>query len=150
MAETGIGLAACSFATIRPLFRSFFLRSKLFGGSSTRGQSNPWPASGRPGYIRSESRGGAESFGLRTDIGKNQGVTTVIESDVDIERGERDEKLPIQGTSTKQCLGKGRSGPAWNTSESKLTTTRDSSDEESTWGFGIRKTTVQTQVAHPN
>ncbi|PVH82384.1 hypothetical protein DL98DRAFT_388808, partial [Cadophora sp. DSE1049] len=81
-AETGIGLAACSFATLRPLFRSFFLRSKLFGGSSSRGKSssNPWPSSGRLSYIRSESRGGNESFGLRNDIGMNQGVKTVIES----------------------------------------------------------------------
>ncbi|KUJ17169.1 uncharacterized protein LY89DRAFT_73041 [Mollisia scopiformis] len=142
-AETGIGIAACSFATIRPLFRNFFLRSRLLGGSSSRGnsKSNPWPSSGRPGYIRSESRGGQESFGLRTDIGKNQGVTTVIASDADVEKGE--EKLPIQGSSRKQSFGHSR-GNGWNNSESKL---HDSSDEEQNWGFGIRKTTVQTQVA---
>jgi hypothetical protein len=151
-AETGIGLAACSFATLRPLFRSFFLRSKLLGGSSTRGKSssNPWPSSGRPGYIRSESRGGNESFGLRSDIGKNQGVTTVIEGDADgdLERGDREgEKLPIQGSSRKQSFGREEGGvgkSAWNTSQRGLTDL--SSDEELAWG--IRKTTVQTQVAH--
>ncbi|KAL5326304.1 hypothetical protein ACEPPN_007442 [Leptodophora sp. 'Broadleaf-Isolate-01'] len=151
-AETGIGLAACSFATLRPLFRSFFLRSKLFGGSSSRGKSSssPWPSSGRLSYIRSESRGGNESFGLRNDIGMNQGVKTVIESsaDVDVERGQRDEKLPIQGAAGTQSPGRergvgGNSRRERNTSQTGLTYL--DSDEEMAWG--IRKTTVQTQVA---
>lgn len=87
---------------------------------------------------------------MRTDIGKNQGVTTVIESDADgdLETGGREgEKLPIQGVTRKQSFGRegGAGGRGqWNTSESKLTDL--SSDDELAWG--IRKTTVQTQIAH--
>jgi hypothetical protein len=87
--ETGIGIAASSFATLRPIFRSFFNRSGLMNGSSGKQPSNPWAPSSRTadGYIRSTSKSGIEEFGLRNDIGKNTGVTTVIGRDVDVERG---------------------------------------------------------------
>lgn len=80
----------------------------------------------------------------------NQGVKTVIESsaDVDVERGQRDEKLPIQGAAGTQSPGRergvgGNSRRERNTSQTGLTYL--DSDEEMAWG--IRKTTVQTQVA---
>lgn len=84
--ETGIGITASCLATLRPLFREFFSRQKLMGGTS----SNERPtASG--GYIRSRSRGGIEEFGLRSDITKNSGTTTTVESGRpgDLERGEQ-------------------------------------------------------------
>jgi hypothetical protein len=57
------------------------------GGTSSQNASHPWPGSGSPGYIRSGSKGEIEEFGLRNDIGKNNGVTTFIGADADVERG---------------------------------------------------------------
>lgn len=141
--ETGIGITAASFATLRPLFRTFFNRSRLMGGTSSQDGSHPWPGSGRPGYIRSGSKGGIEEFGLRNDIGKNNGVTTYIGADSDAERG------PSRSPSGRNKIRK--EGPlsnnpsGWNNSESKLTEV--SSEDEPSWGSGIRKTTVSTQIA---
>ncbi|KAF7959860.1 hypothetical protein EAE96_001464 [Botrytis aclada] len=94
--ETGIGITACSVATLRPLFRSFFARTRLFG-SSTKGLSNPIKAWGgygdakSGGYIKQKSQnanlGGsrmassgmdADDCKLRDDIPLNSGITTVI------------------------------------------------------------------------
>jgi hypothetical protein len=143
IAETGIGIAASSFATLRPVFRTFLSRSKLLGGSSSQNASNPWPASGHPGYIRSRSKGGLEEFGLRSDIGKNRGVTTVVEAGVDVERG--DGKGVMRSISERRGSGGHlTSAPtAWNDSESRLT--EASSEDSESWGAGIRKTTVSTQ-----
>lgn len=79
----------------------------------------------------------AEEFGLRSDIGKNRGVTTVIESAKEMDGFERD--VERDGT------GKG----AWNNSASKLTEVSSDEDDSRAWrnGGGIRKTTVSTQVA---
>ena len=56
--EPGIGITAAALATLRPLFRSFLSRSKLFGSSArSRNGSNAWPAfhkAYRGGYVRSE------------------------------------------------------------------------------------------------
>jgi hypothetical protein len=143
-AETGIGITASACATLRPLFRNFFSRSHLMGDTTSNPTSGtPWPKSSGPsnGYIRQKnshhsvknSNVTAEEFGLRSDIGKNRGVTTVIGSanDMDLERDGG--------------IAKG----GWNNSESKLTEL--SSDEEDTrqqaWRNGIRETTISTQVA---
>ncbi|KAE9363787.1 hypothetical protein N431DRAFT_422815 [Stipitochalara longipes BDJ] len=141
--ETGIGIAASSFATLRPLFRTFLSRSRLLGGSSSQGASNPWPASGKPGYIRSRSKGGIEEFGLRSDIGKDRGVTTLVQAGADVERGEgKGVMRSISGR--REAVGHLTGAPsAWNNSESKLTDV--SSEDAQSWGEGIRKTTVSTQ-----
>jgi hypothetical protein len=147
-AETGMGLAASSFATLRPLFRDFFQRSRLMGGTSsrTRTGASPWPtANGMAGgYIRSRSKGGIEEFGLRSDVGKNgTGVTTVIESDVErAERGTR--KAPSVDIKRQGSLGHMRMG-GWNNSKSQLTDLSSDEGEAPVWDRGIRKTTVQTQ-----
>ena len=64
------------------------------------------------GYIKQKdsSRGATEEFGLRCDIGKNRGVTTVI----------------LQGSANDLDLERGKG--AWKNSESRLTGV--SSDEE--------------------
>ena len=97
-------------------------------------------ASGSPfhtlpsGYIRQKnsvqrSRATTEEFALKSDIGRDRVVTTVVggaDSD-DLESG----------------MGKGR----WNNSDSKLTEmSSDEEPEQRSWR-GIRKTTVSTQVA---
>lgn len=123
-AETGLGMVASNLATLRPLLRTFLERSRLFG-SSSGGQSKGWTPSSS-GYIKSKTKGtyNNDEIALRNDVGKQAGVTTVIESD--LEKGE-----------------KGKPNGGWNTtSESKLT---ESSEEERAWGSGIRKTTVQIQ-----
>jgi hypothetical protein len=144
--EPGIGITAAAMATLRPLFRTFLSRSKLLG-SSTNNQSgsNAWPSSrkpGRAGYFRSGSgpKDTAEELGLRGDIGKGVGVTTVIKStsspDHDDEEMGRSGKIKRSGS--KNVLRK-------NVSETHL---RDDSSEEflpvqkpgAGWG-GVRKTT---------
>lgn len=128
-------------ATLRPLFRSFFARSKLFGGSTglkDLGDSNGWPHSNRPAradYFRSGSnvREGTEELGLRSDIGKGVGITTVIKSANNI----KDEK---NGKARKASL-------KWGGSADPL---KDDSSEEflpmqtPTGGWGVRKTTEVT------
>ena len=146
--ETGIGIAASSIATLRPLFRTFFSRSKLFGGTTSRQGSSGWPSAAGPsgGYIRSGSKGGIETFGLRSDIGKTRGVTTIIESDgskdMDLERGSPEKGGPGEGGSERRL----RLESEWSNSESKLALDRSSGEDES-W-TGIRKTTVSKQVVH--
>ena len=132
-------------ATLRPLFQTFLSRSRLLG-SSTKNQSgsNAWPSSrkyDRDGYFRSGSgpNNGAEELGLRDDIAKGVGVTTVIKStnhqDNDEETG-RSGKIKRNGS--KNVLRK-------NMSETHL---KDDSSEEflpvqmpaGNWS-GVRKTT---------
>lgn len=127
--EPGIGITASAVATLRPLFRVYFGSSiGSRGGATTAGASSRWPTS-KTGYIRN---GGSEGFRLRSDVGKGDGITTVIERDTDMERGF--------------AAAESRDGAdaRWNDSESKL---RGSSDhEDSGWGGGIMKTTGTTQV----
>jgi hypothetical protein len=84
-------------ATLRPLFRSFLARSQLFGGSTGTKElssSHAWLNANRPpraGYFRGGGNGrdgGAEELGLRSDIGKGVGVTTVIKSANDEHSGK--------------------------------------------------------------
>ncbi|KAL3424535.1 integral membrane protein [Phlyctema vagabunda] len=118
--ETGIGITASCIATLRPLFRNFFLRSHLMGGSSTRGGTSPWPqyTPNASGYIKSKNKGTFnDEIALRNDVGKTGGVTTII--DADLERAEKGGRPEWQGEV--------------------------SSDDGNSWGSGIRKTTVSTQ-----
>ncbi|KAH7625417.1 hypothetical protein B0T09DRAFT_361370 [Sordaria sp. MPI-SDFR-AT-0083] len=148
-AETGIGIAASAIATLRPLARSFLARSKLFGGSTTPhgagGTSNPWPTSAsNGGYIRNRTAKDddcADEFGLREDIGRNRGVTTLVEA------GKGGVRRSMSGRSDSVGpLTGGKDG--WNSSETKLT---DISSEDGLsnrgggWPTGIRTTTVTTQ-----
>lgn len=73
--EPGVGIVAAAIACLRPLFRDFFGRSKFSNVSSTGG----WGSS-KAGYLRSQHNG-PEELGLRNDLGKNGGVTTVIKTE---------------------------------------------------------------------
>jgi hypothetical protein len=135
--EPGIGLTASSLATLRPLFRTFFSRSKLFGSSTqNRSGSQGWPSSGK-GYFRSgTSVRGGEELGLRRDIGKGVGITTTIKSTSagDDESGNSDR---IKRSGSERVLKR-------NESQSYL---KDDSSEEflpvqnPTGDWGVRKTT---------
>jgi hypothetical protein len=86
-------------------------------------------------------------FGLRSDIGKNRaGVTTVIESNVDLERQQ--EKLGSSSKVKAEAAGPLSRPSGWNNSESKLTEV-SSDEEDSGWrGQGIIKEMVSTQMVN--
>jgi hypothetical protein len=79
---------------------------------------------------------------LRNDIGKNRGVTTLVEAGIDLERGA---KRPGMGSlrGRRESVDHLAGTEEWNQSESKLTEV--SSEDGQSWGSGIRKTTVSTQ-----
>lgn len=130
--EVGIGIVASAAATLRPLFRAFFAGSMGTGrGTSASVLSSHWSKSG---YIR--SKGTTEAFALRSDISKTGGVTTVIEGDADMERGQ----------AKRGSHGGNVNAAGWNNSDAQLR--GNSSDGEPTWNGGIMKTTGMTQTLH--
>jgi hypothetical protein len=110
-------------ATLRPLFRTFFSRSKLFRSSSrSRNGSNAWPSSrniNRGGYFRSGGGQRDTELGLRSDIAKGVGITTTIKSTSN----------PDDGVVQLKKLKSSGSGKAlrWNESERDF---KDDSSEE--------------------
>ena len=82
---------------------------------------------------------------MRSDIGKNgAGVTTTIESDMDLER--QGEKVGGSSKVRVEPVGPLSRPSGWNNSESKLTEV-SSDEEDGGWRRqGITKTTVSTQV----
>ncbi|RDW89487.1 hypothetical protein BP6252_01519 [Coleophoma cylindrospora] len=149
--EPGIGLTAAAMATLRPLFRTFFSRSKLFGGSLAT--TNQYGTStngfvGRKGYLRSGSgldvgsRAAATlELGLRSDIGKGGGVTTVIRSAHDKAGDLRDaRRYEIAKAEHAETY---RKQLTWSNDESRLKD--DSSSEEAVPAvWAVRKTTEVT------
>lgn len=142
--EPGIGITAAAMATLRPLFRTFLSRSKLFGSSTrSRSGSNAWPASkkaNRGGYIRSGGGQKDTELGLRNDIVKGAGITTTIKS---TSNPGFDENGTVQSKKLKRSGSGGEL--RWNESAGDL---KDDSSEEFLpvqrpnvdWG-GVRKTT---------
>jgi hypothetical protein len=115
-------------ATLRPLFRTFLSRSKLFGSSTRTGdKSSTWPLdrrANRAGYYRSGSgkKIGQEELGLRNDIGKGVGVTTTIKStsNGDLERDQSSRDNEISRSASQKGLN-------WLDNE---TPSKDDSSEE--------------------
>ncbi|ESZ98168.1 hypothetical protein SBOR_1437 [Sclerotinia borealis F-4128] len=183
-AETGIGITACSVATLRPLFRNFFQRSNLFGGS-TKGPSDPsknWAgysdAKGA-GYIKQRSLGvnsgssraarsgeDTDDVKLRDDIPEDSGITTTIATgqqkigdqyddtsdeisqhhndryahDIDLEGGQgRDPRNTELSKRASKHAGRWSGGKGRNRDTSDARSL--SSEEDSSWGMGITKTT---------
>jgi hypothetical protein len=131
------------------LFREFYSRSNLFGGSTSvrKDGTGPWHKSDNPrsGYIRSP---GNDHIALRSSTNKAMGVTTTIDARVDLERGQV-EKGRMQGLEKEGKLTKNQHG--WNSSEVRLN--GDASSEEGIleWSeefSGIRKTVVTTADHH--
>lgn len=148
-AETGIGLTASSIATLRPLLRMFSTGSKLSGGSSSQGGTNGWPATGTNGYIRSRTprTGAQEEFGLRNDVGKNRGVTTLVEAGGDVERGQGGKGVRRSMSGHRRDSGGPlTSDPNWNSSETKLTDISSEDGHQGSWPTGIKTTTVTRTV----
>jgi len=80
---------------------------------------------------------------LRSDIGKDRGVTTLVQAGPDVERGEgKGVMRSISGR--RESVGRlTNERVAWDDGESRLTEV--SSEDTQSWGEGIRKTTVSTQ-----
>jgi len=145
-AETGIGITASAFATLRPLFRRYLNGSRLSGtplskptGGTPRQRSNGGPA--RAGYIRSGSKKHTlEEFDLRSDVGRNSGVTTVIKSEWSPTNGDADvERGSIKGVAKGGKKDRWNKNTMWSTSETRLAD--DSGSEEvdhitAGWGSG--------------
>lgn len=129
--ETGIGITASAAATLRPIFQTYFSSSHSGSSGTNPSAFNRLPKSDGPakGYFHSEGT----DFAMSSNVGKSDAVTTVIEGNSDVERGD----------STKRSRG-GDPG-WWNDSQSKLR--EEGSDvEEENWQAGIVKTTGMTQV----
>lgn len=155
-AETGIGISASSFATLRPLFRRFLSGSRLSGtphskptGSTPRQRSNSAP--GRAGYLRSGSQNHTlEEFDLRRDVGRNGGVTTVIKSEWSTTNGDTDlERGSLKGNAKGGKKGRWNKNTMWSTSESRLAD--DSGSEEvdhtiSGWGSRGQETGHEIRI----
>jgi hypothetical protein len=76
LVEVGIGIIALSIATLKPMFKVFLERSKLWGSSSARDGSNPratpdWGRKKNGQYVRSSSKEGAPAPGRGGRIGIN-------------------------------------------------------------------------------
>ncbi|KAM3083597.1 hypothetical protein ACMFMG_004243 [Clarireedia jacksonii] len=162
--ETGIGITVCSLATLRPLFRSFFMRSKLFGSSSKKNTTLGWPDP-EGGYVKQKDTGpvSANDVKLRDDLPYRVGVTTVIASG---EEGHHEGDLDSTGSERRIIIDKsfegdggGRAGKLgqaqldfsgkgkWNSGKPKKDNEGDSGSEDTAWGLsntGIKKTTVST------
>ncbi|KAH8768053.1 hypothetical protein BGZ57DRAFT_766264, partial [Hyaloscypha finlandica] len=122
--EPGIGITAAALATLRPLFRTFLSRSKLFGSSTrSRSESNAWPASkmaNRGGYIRSGGVQIGTELGLRTDLAKGGGVTTTIKSTNNADYDENGQSKKLRRSGSGKAL-------RWDESERGL---KDDSSED--------------------
>lgn len=106
--EPGVGITVSSMATMRPLFISFFSRSKLVGSTIRGGIS-------RSGYIRRRENTDVEELELRPGPGLSQNirVTTTI-------------------TNTQSTRMHGKKEARTNTSESEVAL-----QGESNWGTSM-------------
>ncbi|TVY81540.1 hypothetical protein LSUE1_G001882 [Lachnellula suecica] len=142
--EPGIGITASAMATLRPLFRTFLARKKLFGGSTGAKdlESPGWHNSDRPargGYFRSGDnlKPGSEELGLRSDIARGVGVTTVIKS----LNSEESAKTRSRKGSLKWS---GNADPLNDNSSEEFLPMQTNGD------WGVRKTTLVTTSREQN
>lgn len=148
--EPGIGITAAAMACLRPLFRTFLSRSKLFGSSDAKRSVNDiFPSGGKGsygGYIRSGvrkgSRSGVEELGLRDDVGKGNGITTTIKGKNVSPSAYGSQELVTQKSVRPGDIMKGPLN--WDN------LLKDDSEEEilavqkmsTSTGWGVRKTTT--------
>lgn len=171
-----MGLTACSIATLKPLFKNFYARSRLIGSSSKRTSSRAWPQpqSIQGGYFRSGGKSdnnGAEELGLshlRYDMAMGAGNSTTIQSTNDPRHagsrkagGDKETALEYSyntasndyskrfkrfGSGSSKILHSAATPGTWDSTESYAAP--DSSSENSTLpgGLGVRKTSEVTTI----
>jgi hypothetical protein len=108
------------------------------GGSTNKDGSAGWPSS-RAGYLRSggiSSQRKDEEIGLRSDVGKHVGVTTVIDG-----KSKKYSNDSAKSSETGVIIKEGQKD--WNESQSKLTDgINEDFGSKLAWARGIKKTTV--------
>jgi hypothetical protein len=91
-------------ATMRPLFMSFFSRSKLFG-STTRGSTYPRKAS-RLGYFRKNDD--VQGLELHSNLGKSIRVTTTIINTQSTRKDKNEEVVTTSSESETALKGESK------------------------------------------
>lgn len=133
--EVAIGIIALSAATLRPLFRVFLGRSKLWGNTASS-SNGTWPTPpSRMGYIRSNSnqhvRLDDDEVGLWSELEQKPAITTVVSV-----------RVTQSQSHGRQCISTSNR----NLSEPSLD--GDDSDDNFTfqnWSDGIQKSVVVTR-----
>jgi hypothetical protein len=143
--ETGIGIAASSIATLRPLVRKLFNSSALESSKATR--STPYgqrPSGYGAGYVLNSGVNSSrhrENIQMHGGISKNTGITTVVET------GRKEEQRQSERNDNESVTTlKGNQG--WNVHERK-SADGDSDDfitGQSDSDHGIRKTVEVSQI----
>lgn len=138
MTETGLGIAASCFATLRPLFRDF-LQLNLWGGNQTsRGHnSSRWP--GTYDHAVRMSRGDVEDdllinvkrkFGTSTTIGANRSLNPPNCGSRIVEESKVTPASPVSSSGQEM---------RWHASESLLRDdSRESKKQGHKWGVSTR------------
>jgi hypothetical protein len=138
--ETGLGITAAGFATLRPLLRTFF------GGGSSAHDTPGMPSGGQWQRTGSENRKDAygqgasrtfnEAYELKDGSGKPLGVTTVI-----------DVESPPHKTDSRSLDDDSITGPdGWSGSDQDLTDKRKARRDDSAWNIKVAKSIVQTRT----
>ncbi|KAH7125843.1 hypothetical protein EDB81DRAFT_764939 [Dactylonectria macrodidyma] len=142
--ETGLGITASGFATLRPLLRTFFGGSSADGGG-TSGRMWQRTDSNHPkgGYIRSRGRPvDGQAFELHDKPAKHIGVTTVInhDSESDLE-GQK-----YKGDTRSEGSDSMRGVDDWNSSQSNLAErSEEARTGQGAWNITVKKSIVQTR-----
>ncbi|KAG9254598.1 uncharacterized protein F5Z01DRAFT_654303 [Emericellopsis atlantica] len=143
--ETGLGITAAGFATLRPLLRRFF------GGSSAHDtpgdpSAGPWhrTGSGHPSdaYGRGlSSRKGQEGYELRDNnpSGKDYGVTTVIR------HGEQFADVDTESQKNTGLDDLDSDPHEWSGSDQDLTNMEQKRRAGQAWNITVEKSVVQTR-----
>jgi hypothetical protein len=143
LVESGLGITASSAATLRPLFRTFLSRSRLFG-PSTRDEypSGGWSNNPSRGYSR---RTGNGDINLRSDLAKGSITTTVVggrDHEHDIEMGAHGRR--VNGNDMDAHIKE-----PWDGSQTKLNDASSVGSEDvaygADWRNGFRTTTVTVE-----
>jgi hypothetical protein len=124
--EPGIGITASAIATLKPLFRTFLSRSRLFGSSKSgdKTSTSPLPRKNNSEFHLRRVDGnkfGQEELGLGYDIGRRVGNTTTIESISSWNGG--------QGQSRPMRVASGQTQQGLNGLESESPSGDNSSEE---------------------
>lgn len=139
--ETGLGITAAGFATLRPLLRKFLGGSSAHDtpGATSGGQWHR-TGSGHPkdAYGRGISRtGGKEDFELRDAPGKDYGVTTVI---------DHGKQSPDTDSESQKAIGSDDGVNDWSGSDQDLTNIKQKKQAGQGWNITVEKSVVQTRT----
>uniref|UniRef100_A0A8H7TRK2 Rhodopsin domain-containing protein n=1 Tax=Bionectria ochroleuca TaxID=29856 RepID=A0A8H7TRK2_BIOOC len=134
--ETGLGISAAGFATLRPLLRVF-----LGGGSSAQAGDT----SGRQWHRTGSGKNATtDIFELGDRSDKRMGNTTIIEHDDN--EDANDSKLDLEGQKARDNGSETSDARVddWNSSQSDLAITKPTRSANP-WSITVKKSVVQTR-----